>query len=162
MSKLTTYQKNKRNITVLNKKLRHARNARGTIQHIEGGDIAFWDREIAHINAKIDAITYKCDGEAHSNPHIDNCGACAPLWGSCVRRYTDDELCTVLQHALSEPFTEESYAYGSDDDARVREALSLNLLRMERKESFGEFLHITDAGRELVAKWKRAQSRRTA
>lgn len=22
-----------------------------------------------------------CDGEAHSNPHIDNCGACAPRWG---------------------------------------------------------------------------------
>jgi hypothetical protein len=22
-----------------------------------------------------------CDGEAHSNPHIDNCGKCAPRWG---------------------------------------------------------------------------------
>lgn len=23
----------------------------------------------------------QCDGEAHSNPHIDNCGVCAPMWG---------------------------------------------------------------------------------
>lgn len=22
-----------------------------------------------------------CPGEAHSNPHIDNCGICAPRWG---------------------------------------------------------------------------------
>lgn len=22
-----------------------------------------------------------CRGEAHSNPHIDNCGVCAPRWG---------------------------------------------------------------------------------
>jgi len=23
----------------------------------------------------------RCDGEAHGNPHIDNCGQCAPRWG---------------------------------------------------------------------------------
>lgn len=23
-----------------------------------------------------------CGGEAHSNPHIDSCGACSPRWGS--------------------------------------------------------------------------------
>lgn len=23
----------------------------------------------------------ECDGEAHSNPFIDNCGCCAPRWG---------------------------------------------------------------------------------
>lgn len=22
-----------------------------------------------------------CNGEAHSNPHIDNCGVCMPNWG---------------------------------------------------------------------------------
>lgn len=22
-----------------------------------------------------------CTGNAHSDPHIDNCGACAPRWG---------------------------------------------------------------------------------
>jgi len=22
-----------------------------------------------------------CSGEAHSNPHIDNCNICAPRWG---------------------------------------------------------------------------------
>lgn len=22
-----------------------------------------------------------CDGEAHANPHIDNCGTCMPRWG---------------------------------------------------------------------------------
>ncbi len=22
-----------------------------------------------------------CHGEAHSNPHIDNCGLCSPRWG---------------------------------------------------------------------------------
>lgn len=23
----------------------------------------------------------ECTGEAHSNPHIDNCGLCSPRWG---------------------------------------------------------------------------------
>jgi hypothetical protein len=23
----------------------------------------------------------RCTGEAHGNPHIDNCGQCAPRWG---------------------------------------------------------------------------------
>lgn len=27
--------------------------------------------------------TEPCCGEAHSNPHIDHCGMCAPFWG-CV------------------------------------------------------------------------------
>jgi len=26
----------------------------------------------------------KCPGEAHSNPNIDNCGLCAPLWGEII------------------------------------------------------------------------------
>lgn len=26
-------------------------------------------------------IPRKCNGEAHSNPHIDNCGVCMPNWG---------------------------------------------------------------------------------
>ena len=27
------------------------------------------------------AIKLACMGEAHFNPHIDNCGVCCPLWG---------------------------------------------------------------------------------
>jgi hypothetical protein len=27
------------------------------------------------------AIWVKCNGEAHSNPHIDHCGVCMPFWG---------------------------------------------------------------------------------
>lgn len=27
-------------------------------------------------------IAQKCNGEAHSNPYIDNCGVCMPFWGS--------------------------------------------------------------------------------
>ena len=27
----------------------------------------------------------KCAGEAHGNPHIDNCGQCAPNWGWIVK-----------------------------------------------------------------------------
>jgi hypothetical protein len=27
------------------------------------------------------APIYKCLGEAHSNPFIDNCGSCMPRWG---------------------------------------------------------------------------------
>lgn len=27
-----------------------------------------------------------CDGEAHSNPHIDNCARCAPRWGWIGKR----------------------------------------------------------------------------
>jgi hypothetical protein len=26
------------------------------------------------------AIIKKCDGEAHGNPYIDNCGICMPFW----------------------------------------------------------------------------------
>lgn len=26
----------------------------------------------------------ECSGEAHSNPHIDNCGRCAPRWGVLI------------------------------------------------------------------------------
>lgn len=26
-------------------------------------------------------ILIPCDGEAHKNPHIDNCMSCAPRWG---------------------------------------------------------------------------------
>lgn len=26
-------------------------------------------------------VLSECTGEAHSNPHIDHCGMCAPLWG---------------------------------------------------------------------------------
>lgn len=26
-------------------------------------------------------VTVKCNGEAHSNPFIDNCGVCLPHWG---------------------------------------------------------------------------------
>lgn len=26
-------------------------------------------------------VWIKCNGEAHSNPYIDNCGICMPFWG---------------------------------------------------------------------------------
>lgn len=29
----------------------------------------------------VKAIWIKCNGEAHSNPYIDNCGSCMPFWG---------------------------------------------------------------------------------
>jgi hypothetical protein len=35
----------------------------------------------------IEPIT-KCDSETHSNPHIDNCGVCAPRWGWIGERIT--------------------------------------------------------------------------
>lgn len=28
--------------------------------------------------------TEDCDGAAHSNPWIDNCGICAPFWGKVL------------------------------------------------------------------------------
>ena len=30
---------------------------------------------------RCDAIVIPCTGDAHSNPYIDNCGACMPGWG---------------------------------------------------------------------------------
>lgn len=27
------------------------------------------------------AVRQRCEGEAHSNAHIDNCNRCAPQWG---------------------------------------------------------------------------------
>lgn len=26
-------------------------------------------------------VPRRCTGEAHSNPHVDNCGVCMPRWG---------------------------------------------------------------------------------
>lgn len=37
-----------------------------------------------------------CEGEAHSNAHIDNCGLCAPFWGY---RVAESDLGTeVISH----------------------------------------------------------------
>lgn len=33
-----------------------------------------------------DYVTEKCPGEAHGNPHIDNCMICAPYWGFVFHR----------------------------------------------------------------------------
>lgn len=29
-------------------------------------------------------VLVACCGEAHSNPYIDHCALCMPLWGICV------------------------------------------------------------------------------
>lgn len=34
-----------------------------------------------HAAVKKGWILIPCDGEAHENPRIDNCGVCAPRWG---------------------------------------------------------------------------------
>ena len=41
---------------------------------LKGQEIALYQR------AKTGNLV-PCDGEAHSNPFIDNCGVCAPRWG---------------------------------------------------------------------------------
>lgn len=33
------------------------------------------------VERAIEAVMVPCGGEAHSNPHIDHCGCCAPRWG---------------------------------------------------------------------------------
>lgn len=38
-----------------------------------------------HVAARAGYRLIKCDGEAHSNPHIDNCSRCAPRWGLMMR-----------------------------------------------------------------------------
>lgn len=41
-------------------------------------------------------VTYlivKCEGEAHSNPHIDYCGRCMPLWGAYPVAVSGPEAC---------------------------------------------------------------------
>lgn len=38
------------------------------------------------IDAAMESLTVPCGGEAHSNPYIDNCSRCAPLWGRCIDR----------------------------------------------------------------------------
>lgn len=35
----------------------------------------------ATVKIPLRAIWVKCNGEAHSNPHIDHCGVCMPYWG---------------------------------------------------------------------------------
>jgi hypothetical protein len=55
----------------MNKHIRF-KKTRGFYEHRQG----VWIRNGFH--------TVTCDGEAHSNGHIDFCGVCAPLWGECV------------------------------------------------------------------------------
>jgi hypothetical protein len=38
------------------------------------------ERRIMEYPHHVPALT-RCHGEAHTNPHIDNCGVCAPRWG---------------------------------------------------------------------------------
>jgi hypothetical protein len=44
-------------------------------------------------------IVRECNGEAHSNPYIDNCGVCMPFWGSYP--------VAVPKDAPGEPWTRE-------------------------------------------------------
>lgn len=45
------------------------------------------------------AVRRACEGEAHSNPYIDNCMVCAPRWGywyecpSCTMRLDEKNVC---------------------------------------------------------------------
>lgn len=41
----------------------------GTVAHID----PIWVRDGYHLEA--------CNGDAHSNPHIDHCARCMPRWG---------------------------------------------------------------------------------
>lgn len=157
MAKLSTYNRNKRNITRLNKKLDRANI------NMASGDAEFWRKEAVFIDRQIEALTYKCPGEAHKNPAgIDMCTTCAPLWGRCVRAFTDDELCAVLQHATSEPFTEESYPYGSMEYHAVNEARALGYLTDEFSDMDPSvnvtFFFLNDRGRDLVFKWRAARA----
>lgn len=43
----------------------------------ERGMARIRDRLALHIGRPLQP----CKGEAHSNPHIDNCSLCAPRWG---------------------------------------------------------------------------------
>lgn len=51
--------------------IREMLQARKTPEEIE--EMLSRDYEIAPLE--------KCTGEAHSNPHIDNCMVCTPRWG---------------------------------------------------------------------------------
>lgn len=73
-----------------------------TLRRIESGqDIKLWELERLErvlyrlrcieedhpelrdrIAKAIDAVMVPCNGEAHSNPWIDNCMVCAPRWGA--------------------------------------------------------------------------------
>lgn len=44
--------------------------------------------------AKPKAIIKKCVGEAHRNPHIDNCMVCMPFWGTYPMCPTDERKLT--------------------------------------------------------------------
>jgi hypothetical protein len=53
--------------------------------HVRTGDVS-WPIVLpaAPANVKPARAGYtlvRCTGEAHNNPHIDNCGQCAPRWG---------------------------------------------------------------------------------
>ena len=40
---------------------------------------------VSIVHRKTYYVVSRCDGEAHSNTHIDNCSTCAPSWGVKVR-----------------------------------------------------------------------------
>lgn len=60
---------------------------------------------------KVEAGLVKCPGEAHENPHIDNCMLCAPRWGQMMS-YKEPTVESVL----------EGFAVPAADSAPVRTA----------------------------------------
>ena len=46
-----------------------------------------------------------CTGEAHSNPFIDNCMVCMPLWG-VVEETADIDIAAAFMAGLGVPFSE--------------------------------------------------------
>lgn len=144
MAKLSTYERNRRNVTKWQRQKYHE------------------PERAREFEEKIVALTYPCSGEAHRNPAgIDHCGLCAPLWGRVVRSFTDDELCAVMQHAMSEPFTDESYPYGSMEYHAVNEARALGYLTDEHTDMNPSdnvtFFFLNEVGRRLVNEWREAQ-----
>lgn len=78
MAKLSEYEKNKRMMTKLQNKICHLENKMSlTMKETE---FRSYKAAIANLTMKFNAISKPCTGEAHGNPHIDNCGMCAPFW----------------------------------------------------------------------------------
>lgn len=80
MAKLSVREKNERMMTRISTRLHNIRNELIMFRN-EPEKVAALTEEKKKLVEKYESISDACDGDAHSNPHIDNCGLCAPFWG---------------------------------------------------------------------------------
>jgi hypothetical protein len=78
----------------------------------------------------------KCPGEAHENPHIDNCGICAPKWG-VVPTYAPVDVVAATKAGYAVP-----YSWVTPEEATkpggALEVEGVEVVEVEQKTKYGK------------------------